>query len=95
MISMIVVLTVLTLISGGLLAAVQSGTEEQIEIQILKFQKAPAIESIFPEDTPKNNLGRPSFLKSLSLCQSGWEIIPTLYPSASRDLAIITGPKLG
>jgi electron transport complex protein RnfG len=48
MISMIVVLTMLTVISGGLLAAVQSGTEEQIEIQVLKFQKAPAIESIFP-----------------------------------------------
>ena len=49
MISMIVVLTVLTVISGGLLAAVKSGTEEQIEIQVLKFQKAPAIESIFPD----------------------------------------------
>lgn len=49
MISMIVVLTVLTLISGGLLAAVESGTKEQIEIQVLKFQKAPAIESIFPD----------------------------------------------
>ena len=49
MISMIVVLTVLTVISGGLLAAVQSGTEVQIENQILKFQKAPAIESIFPD----------------------------------------------
>jgi len=49
MISMIVVLTVLTLISGGLLAAVESGTKEQIEIQVLKFQIAPAIESIFPD----------------------------------------------
>ena len=49
MISMIVVLTVLTVISGGLLAAVKSGTEEQIEMQVLKFQKAPAIESIFPD----------------------------------------------
>ncbi len=49
MISMIVVLTVLTVISGGLLAAVKSGTEVQIENQILKFQKAPAIESIFPD----------------------------------------------
>ncbi len=49
MISMIVVLTVLTVVSGGLLAAVKSGTEVQIENQILKFQKAPAIESIFPD----------------------------------------------
>ena len=49
MISMVVVLTVLTAVSGGLLAAVESGTKEQIEIQVLKFQKAPAIESIFPD----------------------------------------------
>ncbi|RLC04277.1 MAG: electron transporter RnfG [Deltaproteobacteria bacterium] len=51
MISMIVVLTVLTAVSGGLLAAVQSGTELQIENQVLKFQKAPAIKDIFPDAT--------------------------------------------
>lgn len=51
MITMIVVLTVLTAVSGGLLAAVKSGTEVQIENQILKFQKAPAIQDIFPEAT--------------------------------------------
>ncbi len=51
MISMIVVLTVLTAVSGGLLAAVQSGTELRIENQVLKFQKAPAIQDIFPEVT--------------------------------------------
>ena len=48
---MIVVLTVLTVVSGGLLAAVQSGTELQIENQVLKFQKAPAIKDIFPDAT--------------------------------------------
>ncbi len=48
---MIVVLTALTAFSGGLLAAVQSGTEVQIENQILKFQKAPAIKELFPEAT--------------------------------------------
>nr|NJM03930.1 RnfABCDGE type electron transport complex subunit G [Desulfobacula sp.] len=51
MINMIVVLTVLTTISGGLLAAVKSKTEVQIENQVLKFQKAPAIKGIFPETT--------------------------------------------
>ncbi len=49
MINLIVVLTALTALSGGLLAAVKSGTEEQIENQVLKFQKAPAIAQIFPE----------------------------------------------
>jgi len=51
MINMIIVLTVLTAFSGGLLAAVQSGTEVRIENQVLKFQKAPAIQEIFPEVT--------------------------------------------
>ncbi len=51
MISMVVVLTVMTAVSGGLLAAVKSGTELRIEEQVLKFQKAPAIESIFTDVT--------------------------------------------
>ncbi len=51
MISMVVVLTVLTAVSGGLLAAVKSGTELRIEEQVLKFQKAPAIELIFTDAT--------------------------------------------
>jgi len=51
MINMIVVLTALTAFSGGLLASIQSGTEVQIENQILKFQKAPAIKELFPEAT--------------------------------------------
>jgi len=51
MMNMIVVLTVLTTFSGGLLAAVKSKTEVQIENQVLKFQKAPAIKGIFPEVT--------------------------------------------
>jgi electron transport complex protein RnfG len=49
MISMVVVLTVLTAVSGGLLAAVKSGTESRIEQQIFKFQLAPAMEQIFGE----------------------------------------------
>jgi electron transport complex protein RnfG len=51
MINMVVVLTVLTALSGGLLATVKAKTEVQIENQVLKFQKAPAIKGIFPETT--------------------------------------------
>ncbi len=51
MINMVVVLTVLTALSGGLLATVKSKTEVRIENQVLKFQKAPAIKGIFPETT--------------------------------------------
>jgi len=49
MMSMIIVLTVLTAVSGGLLASVKSGTEDRIEQQIFKFQLAPAMNDIFGE----------------------------------------------
>ncbi len=49
MINMIIVLTVLTAFSGGLLAAVKSGTQDKIENQIFKFQLAPAMDEIFGE----------------------------------------------
>lgn len=51
MMSMIIVLTVLTSVSGGLLAAIKSGTELRIEEQVLKFAKAPAIAQIFTDVT--------------------------------------------
>jgi electron transport complex protein RnfG len=51
MLSMILVLTVLTAVSGGLLAVVKAKTEPQIEEQVLKFQKAPAIKAIFADAT--------------------------------------------
>ena len=51
MISMVVVLTVLSAFSGGMLAAVRTGTQDKIENQILKFQKAPAIKQILNDVT--------------------------------------------
>lgn len=49
MISMVVVLTILSAFSGGMLAAVRTGTQDRIENQVLKFQKAPAIQKILGE----------------------------------------------
>ncbi len=46
MIKMVVVLLVLSSVSGGLLAAVKNSTQERIEIQQLTFVKGPAIASI-------------------------------------------------
>ncbi len=46
MIKMIVVLTVLAALSGGLLAAIRDNTAAQIEIQELQFVKGPAIEKV-------------------------------------------------
>lgn len=47
MIKMVVVLTVLSAFSGGLLAAIKHSTQDQIENQQLKFVKGPAITAIF------------------------------------------------
>ncbi|UCF91323.1 MAG: RnfABCDGE type electron transport complex subunit G [Desulfobacterales bacterium] len=46
MIKMVVVLTILSCVSGGLLAAVRSGTQERIENQVLEYVKGPAVREI-------------------------------------------------
>ena len=46
MIKMVIVLTVLSAFSGGLLAAIRNGTKDQIENQQLTFVKGPAINAI-------------------------------------------------
>ena len=46
LIKMIVVLTVISVASGGLLAALREGTQERIELQTLEFVKGPAIRSV-------------------------------------------------
>lgn len=46
MIKMVVVLTVLSVFSGGLLASVRNGTKDKIENQQLQFVKGPAISAI-------------------------------------------------
>jgi H+/Na+-translocating ferredoxin:NAD+ oxidoreductase subunit G len=53
MIRMVLVLTVITAVSGFILSALKDSTSERIESQILKFQKAPAIAAIF--DTATND----------------------------------------
>ncbi|OQY05220.1 MAG: electron transporter RnfG [Desulfobacteraceae bacterium 4572_123] len=46
MIKMVVVLTILSSVSGGLLAAVRNGTKDRIENQQLQLVKGPAIRAI-------------------------------------------------
>lgn len=46
MIKMVVVLTVLSAFSGGLLAAIRNGTKDKIEYQQLQFVKGPAVRQI-------------------------------------------------
>ena len=47
MIKMVVVLTLLSSVSGGLLAYVKTETKEQIESQVVKYVKGPALAQIF------------------------------------------------
>ena len=46
MIKMLIVLTILATLSGGLLAAIRDTTKDRIENQVLEFVKGPAIRSI-------------------------------------------------
>jgi electron transport complex protein RnfG len=46
MVKMLIVLTILTTLSGGLLAAIRGTTKDRIENQVLEFVKGPAIRSI-------------------------------------------------
>ena len=46
MVRMVIVLTVLASLSGGLLAAIKDSTQERIDSQVLTFVKGPAIMSI-------------------------------------------------
>jgi electron transport complex protein RnfG len=45
-IKMVVVLTILSTASGGLLAALRNGTQARIDLQVLQFVKGPAIKKI-------------------------------------------------
>jgi len=47
MIKMVIVLTILSCFSGGLLAYIRNSTQERIDNQVLEFVKGPAIRSIF------------------------------------------------
>jgi electron transport complex protein RnfG len=47
MVKMVVVLTVLSCFSGGLLAYIRNGTQERIDNQVLEFVKGPAVRTIF------------------------------------------------
>ena len=49
MIQMVVVLTVLSAVSGGLLAGIRNGTQEQIDNQKLEFVQGPAIREILAD----------------------------------------------
>ena len=48
---MVVVLTGISLASGGLLAALREGTQERIDQQVLEFVKGPSVRGVFKDAT--------------------------------------------
>jgi electron transport complex protein RnfG len=81
MIKMVMVLTIITAVSGGVLSMLKSGTEEKIESQVLKFQKAPAIEAIF--DTATNDPLKERFKITVKVNDKDREI--TFFPAILED----------
>ena len=57
MIKMVIVLTILSCFSGGVLAYLSNSTKERIENQVLEFVKGPAVRTIFEgaENNPIND----------------------------------------
>jgi len=47
LIKMVVVLTVLTAVSGGLLAGVRAATQDRIDLQVLNFVQGPVLREMF------------------------------------------------
>jgi electron transport complex protein RnfG len=91
MISMVVVLTVLTAVSGFLLSAVQGVTKVPIEEQVLKFQKAPAIEEIFPGVT--NDPLKERF--NIETDEYNIQVFPAKLEDGSKGIAFETKGKGG
>ncbi len=49
LINMVVVLTGISLASGGLLASLREGTQERIDQQVLEFVKGPSVRAVFKD----------------------------------------------
>lgn len=91
MIRMIVVLTLLTAVSGGLLAAIKSGTQDRIEAQIFKFQLAPAMDEIFGDVS--NNPAKEKF--EIEYEGMKYKFFPAEMEDGSKAVAFETKGKGG
>jgi electron transport complex protein RnfG len=91
MISMVVVLTLMTAVSGGLLAGVKKGTDARIEAAIFKFQLAPAMEQIFGE--VQNDPANDKF--SLEADGAKYNFYPAKLQDGSTAIAFETKGKGG
>ncbi|MFH2061205.1 MAG: RnfABCDGE type electron transport complex subunit G [Pseudomonadota bacterium] len=93
MINMVVVLTVLTAVSGFLLATVESSTKVMIEEQVLEKQKKPAIAQIFPEGSISNDPIKERF--NIETDALKLQIFPAKLADGGKALAFETKGKGG
>ena len=93
MINMVVVLTLLTAVSGFLLSAVKSSTEVRIEEQVLQFQKAPAIAQIFPDGSITNDPLAERF--NIETENVTLQVFPALLEDGGKAVAFETKGKGG
>lgn len=91
MISMVVVLTVMTAVSGGLLAAIESGTKAKIEQAIFVNELKPAMDDIFGEVT--NDPAKEKF--DLTLDGVKYNFYPAKMEDGSTAVAFETKGKGG
>jgi electron transport complex protein RnfG len=91
MISMVVVLTVLTAVSGGLLAAIEKGTRPKIEQAIFINELKPAMDDIF--GMVKNDPAKEKF--ELTLDGEKFNFYPAILEDGSKAVALEAKGKGG
>ncbi len=100
MIKMVVVLTVLSAFSGGLLAAIRDNTKDRIENQQLQFVKGPAIEFVFEgasnnpiQDRFKLQVGETekSFFVGVADGEPKWVAFETYGKGYGGDVGVMVG----
>ncbi|CAB1081564.1 Electron transport complex protein RnfG [Olavius algarvensis Delta 1 endosymbiont] len=89
MIKMVIVLTLLSCFSGGVLAYLHNGTKEQIANQVLEFVKGPALRAIF-EEAENNPVADRFILKDGDVERT---VFVAIYEGKPRGIALETFGK--
>ena len=89
MIKMVIVLTILTFFSGGVLAYLRNNTQERIDNQVLEFVKGPAVRTIF-EGAENNPIADRFVLKDEDVERT---VFVGFYEGKARGVALETFGK--
>ena len=89
MIKMVIVLTILSCFSGGVLAYLRNSTQERIDNQVLEFVKGPAVRTIF-EGAENNPIADRFILKDGDVERT---VFVAFYEGEPRGVAIETFGK--